>query len=192
MNDSEITLDQIRLDFQRQFIFLNYEWISSLYQSYIVDQEYRKDKFLLFLKQQIIDLNISVFIDYQQIKSINEINNFDIKVNMIKGYYFLQILQIGNISEPKKLYSSNIDVVEKIDNKYLRSEEENKVQEKQSSLNKMLLTDGRDEILAFEYEKIPFINISMMTKQQKVLIGPEVEIRRGIMYLTQKNIKLYN
>ena len=52
------------------------------------------------------------------------------------------------------------------------------------------LSNGSNEFFGCEYEKIDLLKDLVVPKYQKIIIGPELEIRRGYIYLRNSTFSL--
>lgn len=77
----------------------------------------------------------------------------------------------------------------KFETKYLDPgliKDKKKVNKDSSRLMKLSLTDGLNSIEAIEYERLK--NLDYFDIGQKLIITPPVEVRRGILFLTNANV----
>ena len=142
--------------------------------------------------REIRQTNISTFIDRDLIsQQIKGFSNKEIKY-FFKGYLFLQINSILNIAEPINNKSTTVEKEPgKIESKFLEDDEEKdepKLNEK--SLLMFSLSNGSNEFFGCEYEKIDLLKDLVVPKYQKIIIGPEIEIRRGYIYLRNSTFSL--
>ena len=188
------TLQQIKKNISSKNIFLLDSWLNEKYN--LFKEDYNDSTLLEKRIMNEIDLtDIDLLIDKQKVISIRDKVQFNVKQSLLNQYLFCQIVSINNIGDVTHQQEGHLDEIEKIDNKYLRTdddEEKNKVQEKKKVVYKFELTTGVDIFYGFEYEKIDCLSNLQFTKYKKVMIGKDIEIRRGILYLKQSNFRLFN
>ena len=183
---------------------LNHIFISGNYLNTLSeDIKYNKNK----LYKLILDINISTFIDKEKVKKNfnSELYNLEIQKSLVDNkFIFAQINSIRNVAiskEDTKLKEyDNLDEVEEEDNviddnKYLQGEEE-KISKTEKVYYKFeFTTTGEDIFYGFEYSQF---NNEIHDKLSsikgpnfiKVLLGPKIEIRRGIFYLNNENFHI--
>jgi predicted amino acid racemase len=185
-------LKKVEQFLESKFIFCTKNWLKDKVEIHKNSNKI-EDKIL----SEIISSDISNFIDIEKVTAhckISDFAKFDIKEKKINKNIFFQIKGYSNIAEPSEKVdkSGDIDVLENFDSKYLQSEgEENKKSEK--VVLKFELTDGVETIYGFEYEDLKDLKknlISSENKFVKVVVGPNFEVRRGIIYLKNDNINL--
>ena len=90
----------------------------------------------------------------------------------------------GNIEE-----NEGIDDTQKFETKYLDPnliKEKKKANKDAARLMKLSLTDGLNQIEAIEFERLK--NIDSFSVGQKFILTPPIEVRRGLLMLTNANI----
>ena len=112
--------------------------------------------------------------------------------------HFIDIYINGNLKKNKlkkteakqknEKNEENLEEAENFESKYLQNEGEEKVKTERVVL-KLQLTNGEDTFFGFEYEILKSLNNILNEKFPKLLIGPNVEVRRGIFYLKNNNVK---
>lgn len=177
---------------ESKFIFCTNKWLKDKVE---IHQNSNKieDKIL----SEIISNDISKFIDTEKVTNfckLSDFAKFDIKEKKINKNIFFQIKGYSNIAEPSEKVdkSGDIDVLENFDSKYLQSEGE-EIKKSEKIVLKFELTNGVDTIYAFEYEDLKDLKkylISTENKFVKIVVGPNIEIRRGIVYLKNDNLNL--
>ena len=78
---------------------------------------------------------------------------------------------------------------QKFDTRYLDPsliKEKKKANKEASRMMKLSLTDGLNQFDAIEFERLK--NIDSFNIGQKFLLNPPIEVRRGILFLTNANI----
>lgn len=100
---------------------------------------------------------------------------------LLTGTYFLQIMEIVDISKPKYW---QIQKIRNVTTKNLESENMNS-----KRMLMLSLTDGVQEIKSTEVKPIPSLNLNINPGVKIKLIGP-IMIRRGILLLETHNIKI--
>ena len=159
------------------------------------------------LYKHLIEANISNYINKEKVKNNfnSELYNLEIPKSLIDNkYIFAQINSIRNIAiskEDTKLKEyDNLDEVDDEDNdiddnKYLQGDEK-KISKTEKIYYKFeLTTTGEDLFYGFEYyqfnneihDKLSSIKGPNFVK---VLLGPKIEIRRGIFYLNNDNFQI--
>lgn len=174
-------------------IFCNKDWLTHklvpLKTSKKVEEEIMKE---------IINTDINIFIDKDRAKNHFDLtlhNNFSTKLFEINMNIFMQILGYSNIAEPSENInksSDNLDVLDNFESKYLQSEGE-EIKKSEKVLLKFELTEGIEKYYGFEYENLNELktNLNSTTnKFPKIYLGPKTEIRRGIIYMRNSNVKL--
>ena len=177
-----------------KYIFISNDYLNKL------DNLIKNNQSLLL--KNLIENNIDEFIDKDKIKQNLDLSQFTIlnKVNYIKQkYIFAQIIGRENIAEKKNIYdddgSDNLDVIEKTEHKFLQGEDNESNKFKKIVWN-FAFNDGNTKFFGFEYQEFNrdtierIKNMNEKDKFMKVIIGPNVEIRRGIMYLNKDNFSI--
>ena len=159
------------------------------------------------LYQHLIKTNISIYIDKEKVKNNfnSEIYNLEVPKSLIDNkYIFAQINSIRNVAiskeETKLKEYDNLDEVDDEenaidDNKYLQGDEEKIAKTEKIYYKFEFTTTGEDSFFGFEYsqfsneihDKISSIKGPIFIK---VLLGPKIEIRRGIFYLNNNNFQI--
>lgn len=179
-----------------QFLITNYIFCNPLWLKEKINGHKNSKKLEEDIYKEIIKSDINEFIDKERAKNylnLSLISGVDKKLAKLEKYIFLEIIGYSNIADPIEKDDQNnkesFDVLEKIDSKFLQSEDEPKVKT-QKIILKMELSDGVDKIFGFEYENIKNIKTIINNKHPKILVGPKAEVRRGILYLDNSNVKL--
>jgi hypothetical protein len=170
-----------------------------------------KNKIELFknipkLEEKILEVikteDIENFIDKEKMKSfkLSESCKFDIKKSIIKNNLLFQIDGYSNIAEPLEKVNKaneaneNLDETDNFESNYLQGDGEENVKQTEKVILKIKLINGVDTLYGFEYEELTelkrFLTANKENKFVKIIVGPEIEVRRGIFYLSQKNVKL--
>ena len=159
------------------------------------------------LYKHIIGENILNFIDKERVKNNfnSETYNLEEPVQKIENkYIFAQIITIRNIAiskeEAKYKEYDNLDEIEDEDNdiddnKYLQGNDEKNLKTAKIIYKFGFSSTGEDIFYGFEYnqfsqqilDKISNIKGSNLFK---VILGPNIEVRRGIFYLNNTNFKI--
>lgn len=175
----------------KQYIYCNRNWLLSKIEEYKSSKKIEDD-----IYKEVIKSDINEFADTERIKDaykIAESLDFSIKHTVIKDFMFMQINGSSNIAEPSEKSGGddeeNLDVVENFESKYLQSEDEVKVKTEKIIL-KFEMSNGVDLLYGFEYEMLKDIKKILNDKYPKILIGPNLEARRGVLYLRNNNVKL--
>ena len=170
-----------------------------------LSEEIKSNKNKLY--KHLLETNISNYIDKEKVKNNfnSELYNLEIQKSLIDNkYIFCQINSIRNIAiskEDTKLKEyDNLDEIEDEDNaiddnKYLQGEEGNISKTEKIYYKFELTTTGEDIFYGFEYsqfnqeihDKLSSIKGPSFTK---VLLGPKIEIRRGIFYFNNENFNI--
>ena len=183
---------------------LSHIFISDNYLSTLTEEiKLNKDK----LYKHLINLNISNYIDKAKVKSYfnSEIYTLEEPIKKIENkYIFAQLISIRNIAiskeEAKYKEYDNLDVIEDEDNdiddnKYLQRNDEKNIKTSKIYYKIGFTTTGDDLFYGFEYnqfsqeihDKLANLNTPVLLK---VLLGPNIEVRRGIFYLDNNNFKI--
>ena len=183
---------------------LKYIYISNEYMN-TLNEEIKSNKEQLFKK--LIETNISDYIDKEKVKNNfnSSLFNLQIQKSLIENIYiFAQIISIRNINiskeETKLKEYDNLDEVEDEDNiiddnKYLQGDQEKVSKTEKITYKFEFTTTGEDSFYGFEYFQF---NNNIHNKLSeikgpsfpKVLLGPKIEIRRGIFYLNNANFQI--
>jgi hypothetical protein len=175
-----------------KYIFCKQDWLKEKIELYKT-----KNKIEDLIYQETLSNDINSFIDSDKVNSyldLSKYNDLQDEKHIIKGkYVFSQINSFTNIAEPKdsteEKEEDNEEENEQFESKYLQSEEGEKAKV-EKLIFKLGLFNGKDEFIGFEYEPIkPLPKLLMNNKFCKVLIGPTIEVRRGIYYLKNDNFK---
>ena len=182
-----------------KYIFISDNYFNSLSE----DIKTNKDK----LYKHLIETNISNYIDKEKvIQNFNsEIYTLEVPKSLIDNkYIFAQINFIRNVAvsceETKLKEYDNLDEIEDEDNviddnKYLQGDEE-KVSKTEKIYYKFgFTTTGNDLFYGFEYTQFNNLIHDKLSSIKgplflKVLLGPKIEIRRGIYYLNNNNFQI--
>lgn len=159
------------------------------------------------LEEKILEVirteDINSFIDKEKIGNFKlaESCKYDVKNVKIKYNLLFQIDGYSNIAEPLEKNNKaneannneNLDELDNFESNYLQGDGEENVKQTEKVILKIKLTNGVDTLYGFEYEELTDLKKFLATKDNKfvkIIVGPEVEVRRGILYLSQKNVKL--
>lgn len=146
---------------------------------------------------------ISLYIDKDKVLSNfdSSLYNFNNKFSAFTNkYIFVQITGLDNIGSPKENFNKvdydNLDEVDDDDNKFLQGTETESKKIEKIIWFFSFTTYGEDKIYGFEYEKfnsrlIEKINKIKGQSSVKAIIGPNFEIRRGYIYLTNNNFDIF-
>jgi len=177
-----------------KYLFCNKNWLKEKIEPIKNSRKLEEE-----IMKEIINTDINSFIDKERTKNYLNLSthtNFSTKLYELNKIIFMQILGYSNIAEPIENVnksSDNLDVLENFESKYLQSEGE-EMKKTEKVLLKFELTEGIDKYYGFEYESLIDLRNSLNTasnsKFPKILIGPKTEIRRGILYMRNNNIKL--
>ena len=182
-----------------KYIYILDSYINSL------NVEIKSDNNKLY--KNLLETRISTYIDKDKVKNNfnSEMYNLDLVKSLITNkYIFAEILSLRNIAvsteETKLKEYDNLDEVEDEeneldDNKYLQGDEEKITKTEKIMYKFEFTTTGDDSFYGFEYsqfnndihEKLSSIKGPSVIK---VLLGPNIEVRRGIFYLNNQNFKL--
>ncbi len=189
-------MDSFLANFKRNLetnnIYILENWLQERYELYIKTENDPKT-IEKNIQNDIKSTDIEEFIDKQKVGSIQDKISFDVKQSLIKRKVFCQIQAFANIGDATHKQHGNLDEIEKIDNKYLRTDEEEQIKnyEKERFVYKLQLTNGKETFYGFEFEKITSLNNMELNKFQKVIIGDNIEVRRGVLYLKPSNFSIY-
>lgn len=190
LDNIEEVMKKISDNLKKKCIFVNPTWLKQKFELYK-----NKEKVEEFIYKDIINTDIIEFIDKENLKS----PSLEEKFILEKGNIFLQINGYFNIAESKenmdrKTGDNLFEVLENFESKFLQSEED-EIKKVEKTVLKFEFTDGKNLLHGFEYEDLKDFRNAMIeafstNKFLKVLVGPNYEIRRGIIYLKRDNIKL--
>ncbi len=190
MIDNNPMLQRVEKYLSSKYVYCKTHWLNEMINKYKNTSKLEEEIF-----KEILLNDISVFIDkeksndYCNLSSLNDINT--IKKNVSSKYLFLQINGYSNLCQPSyKPKPTLIDVLEKSESKFLEGNEEEKIAKKEKAAYKLEVTNGVDNAVAFEYEALPELVPLLEKKNSKILIGPNFDIRRGVIYLRRNNTKL--
>ena len=177
-----------------KYIFISNDYLNKL------DSSIKGNQNLLL--KNLIENNIEEYIDKEKTKKNLDLSQYTIlnKLSFIKEkYIFAQIIGRENIAEKKNNYEDedcdNLDVIEKTEHKFLQGDDNESNKFKKIVWN-FAFNDGNTQFFGFEYKefnKETLERIKRMDEKDKfikVIIGPNVEIRRGIFYLTKDNFRI--
>ena len=171
-----------------------------------LSEEIKSDNELLY--KHLISENISKYIDKEKVKNYfnSEFYNLENPVQMIENkYIFVQINSIRNVAiskeETKLKEYDNLDEIEDDDNdniddnKYLQGDEDKSTKTEKIYYKFGFTSTGDDIFYGFEYmqfshdihEKLSNVKSDNLLK---ALLGPNIEVRRGIFYLNNNNFKI--
>ena len=177
-----------------KYIFISNDYLNKL------DSSIKGNQNLLL--KNLIENNIEEYIDKEKTKKNLDLSQYKIlnKLSFIKEkYIFAQIIGRENIAEKKNNYEDedcdNLDVIEKTEHKFLQGDDNESNKFKKIVWN-FAFNDGNTQFFGFEYKefnKETLERIKRMDEKDKfikVIIGPNVEVRRGIFYLTKDNFRI--
>mgnify|MGYP003571572288 CR=1 FL=1 len=183
---------------------LSHIFISSNFLNSLPD-EIKSNKEALY--KHLVNENISNYIDKEKVKAYfnSELYNLEEPLQKIENkYIFCQVISVRNIAiskeEAKYKEYDNLDEIEDEDNdiddnKYLQGNDE-KNQKTSKIIYKFEFTSTGDDLFyGFEYNQFSHQThdkLSNITKSNllKILLGPNIEVRRGIFYLNDSNFKI--
>ena len=159
------------------------------------------------LYNHLINENISNYIDKEKVKAYfnSEIYNLEEPFQKIENkYIFCQVISVRNIAiskeEAKYKEYDNLDEIEDEDNdmddnKYLQGNEEKNQKTSKIIFKIEFSSTGDDLFYGFEYNQFSHqihdkLSSVKKTNSLKVLLGPNIEVRRGIFYLNDSNLKI--
>ena len=159
------------------------------------------------LYNHLIETNISTYIDKEKVKNYfnSELYNIEVPKSLIDNkFIFAQIVSLRNVAiskeETKLKEYDNLDVVEDEDNviddnKYLQGNEQKVTKTEKIYYKFSFTTTGDDLFYGFEYDQFSNLIHDKLSCIKgpvflKVLLGPKIEIRRGIFYLNNNNFKI--
>ena len=170
-----------------------------------LSEEVKSNNNLLYNK--LINENITNFIDKEKVKNRfnSEIYTLEEPFKLIENeYIFAQIMSIRNIAisieEAKYKEYDNLDEIDDEDNdiddnKYLQGNEEKSLKTEKIYYKFGLSSTGDDLFYGFEYNQFSHELHDKLSNIEgrnyiKVLLGPNIEVRRGIFYLNNDNFKI--
>ena len=174
-----------------------------------LSEEIKSDNELLY--KHLISENISKYIDKEKVKNYfnSEFYNLENPVQMIENkYIFVQINSIRNVAiskeETKLKEYDNLDEIgdednDNIDdNKYLQGDEDKSTKTEKIYYKFGFTSTGDDIFYGFEYMQFNWGSHDIHEKLSnvksdnllKALLGPNIEVRRGIFYLNNNNFKI--
>lgn len=174
-------------------IFCIDSWLSERINK--ISSKYDENYLYDHIMKEICENDIQTYIDKtlvsNEFKNVLDKNN---KYSLYKGFLFTQIQDFTNISEPSMNKTMKDEEKSKVDLKFLSNEddadEEETTKTNTRSLMRLLLSNGCEEVFGCEYEKLNVLESAVISKPNKVLIGPEFEVRRGYIYLRNSNFSL--
>ena len=163
------------------------------------------------LYEKLLATDISEYIDKEKVKS--NFNSSSYTIEQFKSlindkFIFAQIINIRNIAisnETTKMKEyDNLDDVDEDDNdneinldnnKYLQGEETNHNKIEKIYYKIGLSSNGEDLFYGFEFDQFSNEIVDKLSSIKgpsfmKVLIGPKIEVRRGIFFLNNTNFKI--
>jgi hypothetical protein len=178
---------------QNKNINVDKNWLLERLEIFKASQKIEED-----IYKEVLATDISKFVDKEKTSACNKLNELS-NPNLVKSKLgkalFLQINGYSNIAQPSyKPKEALIDLLEKeknLESKFLVNIDEDKEKEKnEKSVFKLNLFDGVGEIIGFEYEFIPGSEAALSKKFSKILVLPESEVRRGVIYFKKNTINL--
>ena len=159
------------------------------------------------LYNHLINENISNYIDKEKAKAYfdSELYNLEEPLQKIENkYIFCQVISVRNIAiskeEAKYKEYDNLDEIEDEDNdfddnKYLQGNDEKNQKTSKIIFKIEFSSTGDDLFYGFEYNQFSHqihdkLSNVKKTNSLKVLLGPNIEVRRGIFYLNDSNFKI--
>ena len=159
------------------------------------------------LYKHLLNENILDFIDKDKVKHNfnSQLYTLEEPVKLIENkYIFVQIISIRNVAiskeETKYKEYDNLDEIEDEDNdiddnKYLQGNEEKTLKTEKIYYKFGLTSTGDDLFYGFEYNQFSHEIHDKLANLKgpnyiKALLGPNIEVRRGIFYLNNNNFKL--
>ena len=182
-----------------KYIFISGNYLNNL------SEEIRANNDKLY--KHLIETDLSNYIDKEKVKSNfnTELYTLAVPKSLIDNkYIFAQINTIRNVAiskeETKLKEYDNLDEIDDEDNaiddnKYLQGDEE-KVSKTEKIYYKFGFTSTGDDLFyGFEYSQFNNNIHDQLSSIKgpnfpKVLIGPKIEIRRGIFYLNNNNFQI--
>ena len=150
----------------------------------------------------LLKTDIKYYIDKEKIQTSIDLSqcNFQQKLTKITNkYIFAQLQGHSNIAEPLHAndnHYDNLDVLEKTESKFLQGDDD-KSKKYEKYVWKLELTDGVNVFYGFEYHTFRDLDINQLknitsdtNKYLKVLLGPNIDVHRGIFYLDSTNFKI--
>ena len=182
-----------------KYIFTLDNYINNL------SEEIKSNKQLLY--NHLIETNISNYIDKEKVKNNfnSEYFNIEIPKSLIDNIYiYAQINSIRNVAiskeETKLKEYDNLDEVDDEDNdiddnKYLQGNDEKTLKTEKINYKFGLTSTGDDIFYGFEYNQFSHEIHDKLANLKgpnfiKAILGPNIEVRRGIFYLNNNNFKL--
>ena len=180
-------------------IFISDNFLNSL------PEEIKSDKEKLY--KHLINTNISNYIDKDKVRNHfkSEMYNLEVPVKKIENkYIFAQVISLRNIAiskeEAKYKEYDNLDEIEDEDNdiddnKYLQGNDEKNIKTSKIYYKFEFTSTGDDSFYGFEYDQFSQGIHDKLANLKgpiilKVLLGPNIEVRRGIFYLNNNNFKI--
>ena len=159
------------------------------------------------LYNHLINENISNYIDKEKVKAYfdSELYNLEEPLQKIENkYIFCQVISVRNIAiskeEAKYKEYDNLDEIEDEDNdiddnKYLQGNDEKTLKTEKIYYKFEFTSTGEDIFYGFEYNQFNQETHDKLSNLKgpnfiKVLMGPKIEVRRGIFYLNNNNFKI--
>ena len=193
-----INLKSIESFLSKKYIHLNQIWIQQKLEVFNKINS-NPSTFENSIYNEFLKSNINESVDKQKVINLKEKINKEKPHELIQGYFLFQIEEYVNIAEPQYKINknfNNLDVVEdsEIETKYLQNEDDKSKKVFEKKIFKIKLNQGLSDnrevyIYGFEYKPIKNIENYLDIKNQKVIVGPSFESRRGFIYLTNENIK---
>jgi hypothetical protein len=185
-NNTNMLFQKVEKYLINKHIYCDKNWLLERINLYVSSKNIETD-----IYKEVLSTDINTMIDKEKIGALNKLNDLanpnTVKVKLNKSL-FLQINGYSNIAQPTyKPKEALIDVLDKeknLESKFLVNIDEDKEKEKnEKSVFKLELSDGVGSIVGFEYEFIPGLETSLGKKFSKVMVLPDTEVRRGIIYL---------
>jgi hypothetical protein len=193
LNLDEEMIKKIDQYFINKNIFCKTSWIKNKIEIYKNSNKIETD-----IYKEILSTDIKEFIDPDRVKNYCDLNtylDFNTKQKNINDKtIFAQIIGYSNIAEPSEKQEKNeesLDVLDQFESKFLQGDDDSHKKAEKVVL-KFQLSNGINTFYGFEYENVKAFNdlVNKESNHPKILIGPKVEIRRGIFYLKNDNVLL--
>lgn len=193
MNDDDnnsIMLKKVDQFLVSKSIFCNADWLKSKIQVLRLSSKIEEEVY-----KEVLATDLNTYVDQNRALnhcSLTFFNSFDNEKSNFDKAIFTQLVGYHNIAEPSfKNSEAGLDQVDEneFESRYLQGEDERKPKAEKVVL-KLQLTNGVETIYGFEYEVLKNLNVTINKPFPKLIIGPNVEVRRGIFFLKNNNVKL--
>ncbi len=176
-----------------KFLFPKKLWLETMFTKNSITTE--EGLFKRLIKEDFRNV-----IDHSRLVNLKSILSQDVRVGKLDRPLAVQILAAVNVGVAKRDVEEageteegtggvNLEEEKKFETKYLDPnlmKEKKKANKEAARLMRLSLTDGLNEIEAIEVERLK--NMEHFNIGQKLMLQPPIEVRRGILMLTNANV----